>query len=102
MVRHNSMFARLLGGGAHFGVFAQLQLVARLDVALGRVEQVDAKDRVVRSQAQPVNALLEVSPKTSSLAFGSSVSDFVAPSGQGDLRAGRRLQRAPGGTGRRL
>ena len=44
-MRHSSMLARCRGA-ATLG-FAQLQLVARLDVALRRVEQVDAKDRVV-------------------------------------------------------
>src|ERR1039457_2398090 len=35
-------------GSAHFGVFAQLQFIARLDVALGGIEQVHAKNRFIR------------------------------------------------------
>ena len=45
-------------GGLDFGVFAQLELVSGLDVALGGVQKVDAEDRVIRADADPIDALL--------------------------------------------
>src|SRR2546427_12399092 len=45
-------------GGSYLRVFAQLQFVPWLNVALGRVEQIHTKDHVVRTEAQSVSALL--------------------------------------------
>src|SRR5579864_1504801 len=47
----------LSGRGCDSRVVAKLQLIAGLDVALGRIQQVHAKDRVVCAKPQMVRAL---------------------------------------------
>jgi len=81
IVRHNSMFARCLVVALTLVYFAQLHRFMRFDVALGGVQQVHAKDRVVGPEPQPVDALFERVAENEFVCVRSRVSDLAAPPG---------------------